>query len=409
MKYCQRCVVPENYAIPVTFDDEGVCSACRVHEEKAKIDWKARETKLKSILDQYRSKDGKNYDCIIPISGGKDSYYQTYLMKVVYKMNPLLVTFNHEMNTTRGIRNLTNCIKVFGCDSIRFTANPQAIQRLSKLSLKKMGDMFWHSHCGIYTFPVQIAVKYDIPLLIWGEQGFMDLGGMFSHNDMVEMTKKFRVEHGLRGYDWNDMVSEEFGIAEKDLYWAVYPRDEDLERANIRGIYVGNFLPWNHKKQTELMIKDYGFETGPENRSFNRYENVEDHVSNGINDYLRYLKFGYGRATDHASIDIRWGRMTREEGIEMVMKYDHQEPIDLPIYEEYSGLSKKEIYASVDSMRDPRAWGKNKRGKWVLLDTVQNHLKDRGVEKARIPLKRDRNYILQPDPPKKEPREYTLM
>lgn len=409
MRYCQRCVVPENYAIPLTFDEVGVCSACRVHEEKTEIDWKDRENRLKEILNKYRSKDGKNYDCIIPVSGGKDSHFQTYLMKVVYGMNPLLVTFNHEMNTTRGIRNLANIVKQFEVDHIRFTPNPSAIQKISRYSLKKMGDIFWHSHCGIYTYPVQIAIQYNIPLLIWGEQGFMDLGGMFSHYDMVEMTKKHRVEHGQRGYDWQDLISKEYDIQEKDLFWAHYPSDDDLERVGVRGIYLGNFLPWNHKKQTELMIKKYGFESGPPHRSFNLYENVEDHVSNGLNDYLKFLKFGYGRATDHASIDIRWGRMTREEGIEMVKKYDRQEPYDLEIYMKYSGLTKKEIITAVESMRDLRAWKKTAAENWELIDPVENHIKDIGVDKVRLPLKPDHKYILKPDPPIPEPRNYTLM
>ncbi|MEK7165663.1 MAG: N-acetyl sugar amidotransferase [Patescibacteria group bacterium] len=409
MRYCQRCVVPENYAIPLTFDEQGVCSACRVHEEKSKINWQECKLKLQNILNQYRSHDGKNYDCIIPISGGKDSHYQVYLMKVIYKMNPLLVTFNHEMNTQRGIRNLANIVKKFEVDHLRFTPNPAAIKRLSIYSLKKMGDIFWHSHCGIYTYPVQIAVKYNIPLLIWGEQGFMDLGGMFSHYDMVEMTKKFRVEHGLRGYDWEDMLSDKLNIKHKDLFWAMYPNDDELEKAGIRGIYLGNFLPWNHKKHTELMIKEYGFETGPEHRSFNLYENVEDHVSNGLNDYLKFLKFGYGRATDHASIDIRFGRMTREEGIDMVMKYDHQEPYDIEIYMRYSGLTKNEIYKAVEKMREPRAWNKNKKGQWIQIDPIGNHIHDKGVNAVRLPLKKDRHYILRPNPPLPEPMEYQLM
>lgn len=409
MKYCQRCVVPENYAIPLTFDEDGICSACRVHEEKEKINWKDRGKKLKELLEKYKKKDGSNYDCIIPVSGGKDSYYQTYLIKEVYGLNPLLVTFNHEMNTKRGIRNLANCIKTFGVDHIRFTTNPKTIQHLSKFTLQKMGDMFWHSHCGIYTFPVQIAVKYNIPLLIWGEQGFMDLGGMFSHYDMVEMTKKFRVEHGQRGYDWNDMISKEHDIKQQDLFWAVYPSDEEIERVGVRGIYMGNFIPWNHKKQTELMIEKYGFESGPPHRSFNLYENVEDHVSNGLNDYLKFLKFGYGRATDHASIDIRWGRMTRDEGIAMVKKYDRQEPYDIEIYMKYTGLTKKEIYAAIDPMRDPRAWKKDNKDKWQLIDPVENHIHDAGVKKASLKIKKEKDYILKPNPPLNEPKEYQLM
>ncbi len=409
MRYCQRCVCPENYAIPLTFDEQGVCSACRVHEEKESIDWKERENKLRTILDKYRSTNGKNYDCIIPVSGGKDSHYQTYLIKVIYGMNPLLVTFNHEMNTKRGLRNLTNLVKRFELDHLRFTPNPAAIKKLSIYTIRRMGDMFWHSHCGIYTYPVQIAVKYNIPLIIWGEQGFMDLGGMFSHFDMVEMTKKFRVEHGLRGYDWQDMLSEENDITPKDLFWAMYPTDQEIDRVDVRGIYLGNFIPWNHKIQTELMIKKYGFESGPPHRSFNLYENVEDHVSNGLNDYLRYLKFGYGRATDHASIDIRFGRMSREQGIAMVEKYDHQEPYDLDIYLKWTGLVKKDLFEAVEKMRDRQAWKKISSGDWKLIDSITNHLDDPGVEVSRLPLNPDSYYILQPNPPLPEPKEYQFM
>ncbi len=408
MKYCARCVYPANSAVPLTFDEQGVCSGCRVNEEKDQIDWQQRRKLLKEILQEYKAKNKGPYDCIIPVSGGKDSHFQTHLIKHEFGLNPLLVTFNHEFNTQRGIRNLTNLIRKLKVDNIRFTPNPDLIRRLSKYSLEKMGDIAWHSHCGIYTFPVQIAVKYKIPLIIWGEQGFMDLGGMFSHYDMVEMTNKHRVEHGLRGYDAKDMVSRKYGIILKDLSWAVYPSDEELEEVGVRGIYLGNFMPWDHVKQTELMIKLYGFETAPHPRTFNAYENVEDHVANGLNDYLRYLKFGYGRATDHAAYEIRRQRMTREQGIELVRKYDHVYPTDIKIYCRWTGLKPNQIIAAVEKMRDPLAWQK-KSGKWVLEDPVWNHVNDPGVDKVRLLLKGKTKYLLNPKKVKPEPKEYTLM
>ena len=408
MEYCQRCVYPANSAVPLTFDDQGVCSGCRVDEEKQNIDWQERRRRLKQILDEYKAKAQGPYHCIIPVSGGKDSHWQTHVIKREFGLNPLLVTFNHEMNTHRGIRNLTNLVKKFKLDHIRFTPNPDLIKRLSIYSLKKMGDMYWHSHCGIYTWPVQIAVKYKIPLIIWGEQGFMDLGGMFSHYDMVEMTNKVRVEHGLRGYDAQDMVSKKYGITLDDLSWAVYPTDEELDQVGVRGIYLGNFMPWDHVKQTELMIRLYDFETSPHERSFNWYENVEDFPSNGINDYLRYLKFGYGRATDHASYEIRRRRMTREQAIKLVKKYDQVYPSDIKIYSRYTGLSASQIIEAVDKMRDPRAWDK-KLGRWRLKDPIWNHIGDTGVAEARLPLKGKTHYILNPKKFRPEPQEYTLM
>lgn len=408
MQYCVRCVYPANSAVPLTFDEQGVCSGCRVNEEKDRIKWQQRRKLLKKILQEYKAKTKSPYDCIIPVSGGKDSHFQTHLIKTEFGLNPLLVTFNHEFNTQRGIRNLANLVKKLQVDNVRFTPNPDLIKRLSIYSLEKMGDIAWHSHCGIYTFPVQIAVKYKIPLIVWGEQGFMDLGGMFSHYDMVEMTNKHRIEHGLRGYDAKDMVSRRYGITLQDLSWAIYPSDKEIEEVGVRGIYLGNFIPWDHWEQTNLMIKLYDFETAPHPRTFNLYENVEDFVSNGLNDYLRYLKFGYGRATDHAAYEIRHQRMTREEGIELVKKYDSVYPSDMKIYCRWTGLTPKQVIAAVDKIRDPRAW-QNQSGKWILKDPVWNHANDSGVDEVRLPLTGKSRYILNPRKVRAEPQEYTLM
>ena len=211
------------------------------------------------------------------LSGGKDSHYQVYVITKIFGLKPLLVTYNHQFNTPTGIENMYNMADKFGCDHLRFSPNIQIIKKLSRSSFKKMGDMCWHCHAGIFTYPVQIAVKYKIPLLIWGEQGFLDLGGMFSHKDLVEMTEKFRTEHGLRGYDWKDMIDAEEGITEDDLAWAKYPSDEEIEKVGIRGIYLGNYFPWDNVKQTELMIKEFGFKPSPEpyDRTYTRFENVE--------------------------------------------------------------------------------------------------------------------------------------
>jgi N-acetyl sugar amidotransferase len=402
MRYCTRCLYPETSAVPLTFDEKGVCSGCRIHEERNKIDWKMRWKELERILEKYRCKDGSNYDCIIPVSGGKDSHFQTHIIKNVFKLNPLLVTFNHEWNTEAGIRNLTNLITKFGCDHIRFTPNPKIIPKLARKALKTQGDPCWHCHAGIYTYPVRIAVKFKIPLIVWGEQGFMDLGGMYSHHDMVEMTKKFRKEHGMRGYDAEDMVDEEEGITLEDLKWAIYPSDKEIEEVGVRGIYLGNYIPWDYKTQTELMIKLYGFETTKQPRTYTYYENVECWHDNGMHDYLKWLKFGYGRATDHASKDIRFGRMTREEGIKMVEKYDAQRPPDLDLFLDFVGMTEEEFIKSIDHLRDPRAWKKDKNGKWVLRDHVRNHKNDPYVDEVRLPIKGDHKYILTPPKPKKK-------
>ncbi len=378
MEYCKRCLYPLNTADGITLDDSGLCSGCKVSAEKEKINWAERFEILKGILQKYKNRPGAAYDCIIPVSGGKDSHFQTYVITKVFGLRPLLVTFNHEFNTKVGIRNMANMVSQFGCDHIRFTPNPKVIKKLSITSLKKMGDMCWHCHAGIFTYPVQIAVKFNIPLIVWGEVGYLDLHGMFSLNDLVEMTRKVRTEHAMRSYEPQDMITGENGLTMEDLDCFVYPSDEDIERVGVRGIFLGNYLYWNAKKQTELMIKDYGFETAVQERSYNTYENAECHCED-CHDYLKYLKFGYGRATDHTSQDIRLQRMTREQGIEMVKKYDSLRPKRLDMFLEWSGMTEEEFEKCVDSMRDKKIWEKDSNGKWIAKDSVANHAHDPGV------------------------------
>ena len=229
-----------------------------------------------------------------------------------------------------------------------------------------MGDMNWHAHAGINIFPIIMAVKLNIPLVIWGEIGW-DVSGMFSPNDFSEYSKRTVFEHDLRGFNWQDMVGEE-GLIEKDFNWMKMPSDEDLSKVGVRGSYIGNYIKWDPNIQTEKMIEDYSFETArqPFERTYRVMSNLDDMHENGIHDYMKYIKFGYGRASDHSSKDIRAGYMTRPEGIEMVRKYDHVKPYnDLKRWLEYVGMTEQEFDGIADNFRDPRGWTKNYRGDWV--------------------------------------------
>ncbi len=367
MKYCTKCVCPSASAAPLAFDEEGVCSGCRVAAQKDAIDWQERGEELREVLEEYRSA-GSNYDCLIPVSGGKDSHFQTYLITQIYGLRPLLVTYHGNNYLEVGLRNLRNLRERFGCDHIFFSPNVQALVKLNRLCFRMMGDMNWHAHCGIFTYPVQIAAQHRIPLIIWGEHGFTDLAGMYSLNDRIEMTAKFRLEHAQRGFDWQDMVEETEGLTEQDLLWAKYPTDDELEDVGVRGIYLGNYVNWEANEQTQLMIEKWGFEPSPEpfERTYRRMSNLDDMHENGAHDYLKYVKFGYGRGTDHACKDIRAGRMTRDEGVEMVRRYDHVKPMkDLTRWLEYVGMSEEEFDRTADTFRDPRVWVKGEDGHWV--------------------------------------------
>jgi N-acetyl sugar amidotransferase len=395
MDYCKRCVYPANAKPGIVIDDDGICSGCRSFEAKTvflnQVDWPAREKKLKALLEEYKAKQrakGNPYDCIIPVSGGKDSHFQTYTVKVKYGLNPLLVSYNHTFNTPLGIRNLSNLVEKLDCNMVRFTTAPGSAKRLARHMLKRVGDVTWHYHAGIMTFPIRAAVQYDVPLLVWGEEGFSELLGMYNLDDYVEFTKKKRQEHSMRGFEPEDLLDDAgSGLTRYDLAPFFYPADEDLERVGVRGIYLSNYLPWDGRSQAEFAIEQLGFETAQaRERTFNLYAKNDDIHANGLHDYLKYLKFGYGRGTDDAANEVRHGRMTREQAIDMVAKYDHVRPSDMDVFLNSVGMTEGELMALVEPMRDPSIWKKGADGVWKTTDSVAGHRNDPGVDKARMPL-----------------------
>lgn len=390
MRYCQRCVYPENAKPAIIFDDDGICSGCKLLESRPNIDWEERLQWLKDMAEKYKkiAKENNNpYDCIIPVSGGKDSHYQVYFMKYVLGMNPLLVTYNHGFNTKRGIRNLNNMVRKLSCDLIRFTSNPDSVKKIGRFMLKKCGDITWHYHAGILTFPIQTAIRYKIPLIVWGEIAFGESVGMFNQDDMVEFTQKHRREHSLRGFEPQDIIQhpDNTEITQQDLAPFFYPGDKEIEEIGLRGIFLGNYISWNARKQTDFIIKKFGFETAiKRERTFNLHDKLDDIHANGAHDYLKYLKFGYGRASDDVATEIRHRRMTREEGIQLVNKHDHVRPSDLDIFLRFSGMTNQEFLDNIEPLRDLHIWEKRDDGKWHVKDSVGNHVHDEKVESARL-------------------------
>jgi N-acetyl sugar amidotransferase len=399
MDYCARCLYPANARPALIIDDDGVCSGCHYHESRSNVDWPERERMLRELLEEFKRRArqaGQIYDCIVPVSGGKDSHYQVHLIKVVYGLNPLLVTFNHCFNTRLGIRNLTNMVKQFGCDLLRVTANPESVGKIARHMVRRVGDLTWHYHAGIKTLPFQIAVRHRIPLIIWGEHGFAELTGMFTLDDLVEFTKWSRQEHDMRGLEAEDLIGEESGITRQDIAPYVYPTDDEIESLGVRGIYLSNFTNWDAKQQAELMIAKYDFEPirHRRGRTFNLYSKTDDHA-NEVHDYMKYLKFGYGRATDDASTEIRHGRMTREEGIEMVRLYDAARPLHFDVYLKFLGMSEAEFEGCLDPMRDPDIWARDAQGRWTARDWVGAHADEPAVPRSRVRQVADRTLSVQ--------------
>ena len=362
MKYCTECVFPAVAATPLTFDDNGVCSGCRANKHKKFIDWERREELFKELIDEYRT--DSEYDCILPVSGGKDSYFAAHLAKK-YGLKALMVTYHGNNYMEEGERNLYRMKDEFEFDHIIFRPSTKILKKLNVLGLRVTGDMNWHCHAGIFTYPMQIAIKYKIPLVFWGDHGFTEQGGMYSHNDFFEYTKKDRFEHCLHGFDWDDFVNKE-GLTKKDLQFLIYPTDDDVLDIGLRGLFLSNYFYYDGKKHSDIAIEKYNWEASEVefDRTFRKISNLDDMHENGIHDYLKFIKIGYGRGTDHSNYEIREGRMTREDGVEMVRKYDSVKSRDLFRWLDYVNMTEEEFDKICDSFRDKRVW-KIKNNEWV--------------------------------------------
>lgn len=387
MIYCKRCLYPANHPYGMVFDDQGVCMGCRVHEEKDELDWDARLGKLQSIVHENAKRVARRgLDCIVPVTGAGDSYFIVHTVKNVLGMNPLLVSYNHEYNTKRGIRNLANLATVFDCDLVQSTLAPPLMKRITRHTLRKFGSMYWQVLAGTLTFPVQVAVRFRVPLIIWGVQPWSEQTGMYSHLDEVEMTERCRKEHALLGYAAQDLIDAEGAITRADVQPWIYPFDNELERVGVRGIYLSNYIRWDSKTQHESMIDKYGYESAAQQRTFNTYEDVHCFHSAGLHDYLKFLKLGYSKVTDHACREIRLRRMTREQGIEHVQRYTNIEPADLRLFLDWVEMEESEFWSCVQDRRDTRIWNRGRDGTWALRDSVTDHANEPGVEAARLSL-----------------------
>ena len=397
MQYCNRCLYPANHPLGITFDKNGICSGCRVHDEKFKsIDWAKKASSFESLVSHYRSRPGSSYDCVIPVIGSGDDFYVVDLVKNRFGLNPLLVTYNTHFNTAVGVRNLARLITNLDCDHIHSTVGPETIKKITRETIRLLGDMYWHVLAGTLTFPVQVATKFGIPLIVWGCNGWLDQVGQFSHEDMVEMSRKVRKEHGLRMIDSEQMMERANGITFQDVLPYKYPSDEQLERSRVRGVYINNFFFWNSKKQTEWAIREHGYETQTEERTHNTYETIHCQNNAGIHDYIKFLKFGYGKATDHACRDIRLKRLTREEGIQLAEKYDGVRPAGLPDFLKWIEMTESELMSHIDRFRDPRVWRRNQMGIWERIGSVKVGTPNAPLtaDDSTIELEEENEYLL---------------
>lgn len=369
MKYCTKCVMPSTRP-GISFNEEGVCSACQSYECRKAINWDSRWKELQAICDKYRGMNGPDgYDCMIAVSGGKDSHFQVYIMKEIMKMNPLLVSVEDNFPMTQaGIHNLKNINEVFGCDLITMKPNIKAQKAIMRKTFERYGKPTYFIDRYIYTYPLRMALKFNTPLLVYGENISYEYGGA----DAVETySAREQIYNGVGyGIQTEELLGD--GVTMRDLNFFEPPTAEQIN--SLDPIYVSYFTPWNSFYNYEL-AKRYGFhDLTHEWVRTHHVENMDQVDSRAylIHPWMKYPKFGHATATDYCARMVRYGMITREGAIELVNKHDQAlDPLCVRDFCEFLGYTEKYFWEIVDKFYNRDIFEKNKFGKWVLKQPLK--------------------------------------
>lgn len=369
MRYCKKCVMPDTRP-GITFNEEGVCSACQSYERRAQIDWNQRWKEFEKICDKYRGMNGPaGYDCAIAVSGGKDSHWQTHLMKNVMHMNPILFSVEDNFPMTEaGRHNLQNISEEFGCTIISCKPDIRTQKKLMRYLFERYGKPTWYVDRLIYTYPLIMALKFNTPLLVYGENVSYEYGG-------TDAKESYSAREQLVNGVASDMDEKELienaGITEKDLVLTRAPKEEELKK--LAPVYISYFLPWNSVENYHF-AKKHGFHDLT--HEWNRTHHVEDfdQVDSRaylVHSWMKYPKFGHQFATDYASRFIRYGLMTREDAIKAVKEHDHAlDPLSVRDFCEFCGYTETEFWKIVDSHYNKELFEKDGYGNWKLKHPV---------------------------------------
>ncbi len=369
MNYCKRCTMPDTRP-GIAFDSEGVCSACNHYDARSSIDWKARYKEFEELCNKYRGSNGPGgYDCAVAVSGGKDSHFQVYMLKEVMKMNPILFTVEDNFPMTdAGIHNIKNISETFGCTIISCKPNIKAQKILVRKFFEKYGKPTWYLDRLIYTFPLHMALKFNVPMLCYGENVSYEYGG---NSDKETYSAKEQINNGVAvGIATDELVGD--GVTENDLSLTLAPTTEELNR--LDPFYLSYFLPWDSYKNYNL-AKSRGFHDLT--HEWDRQHHVEmfDQIDSRaylIHSWMKYPKFGHAAATDYTARTIRYGMMTREEAIQLVNKRDgNLDPLCVRDFCDFCGYSEAEFYSIVDKFYNEDLFYKDDRGAWKLKEPIK--------------------------------------
>lgn len=364
MNYCKKCVQPDTRP-GIFLDKNGVCSACKGHDEKmSKIDWNSRAEELKMILKTYRKSDGC-YDCLIPVSGGKDSTYQVYKIKEEFGLNPLAVTYKYADRTTLGQNNLDN-LREMGVDHIEIAPNPIAEKKFIKKALIEAGDPCLPDHMGIFAAGLRVAVAYKIPLIIWGENSQLEYGGSATDRNNPYLDSDWLKIHGcLQGKSPEDWVDDDLTLREMASFR--FPTNKEMSDAKISSIFLGYYYSWDPLENYKIAAS-VGFKKADDGPKMGLYDFADlDSTNIIIHHYIKWLKFGMTRLNDNISVEIRNGRMTREVGVKILKSTPERVPIqEIKILCEYLSITEGEFWDILEKFRNKDIWKLDETGQWHI-------------------------------------------
>lgn len=353
LKKCLKCGLPETYET-IIFNDQGICNICtQTSFKNEQIDWNDRQKMLNDLVEEYRGK--YDYDCIVPFSGGKDSTYTLWYLVTQLKLKPLVVQFDHGFMRDTLKENNIRTFKKLGVDVMSFTPNWKLVKRLMLEALTRKGDFCWHCHTGIFSYPMQIALKFNIPLIFWGEPS-AEYTAYYNYSDgQIEEVDEERfnkfVNLGITAEDMYGMIKNDTDITLRDLLPYTYPKMRDLRKLGYRSVCLGSFIPWNTRKNSELIQRELGWKGDQvEGMPWDLYpyEKIECSMQ-GTRDYIKYLKRGYSRVTQMTALDSRQGLITRDNADSLINQYEGKRPPSLDLFLEYVGLTEDEFNTIVDA------------------------------------------------------------
>jgi len=384
MKHCTRCVAPSSHPL-VRLDDGEVCSACREHERQNEVDWSRRKNMFQDVVDHARSQSS-TYDCVIPVSGGKDSHWQV-LTCLEHGLTPLTVSWKPPERTERGHRNLENLISL-GVDHINYTINPDVERVFMRRALEEKGATGLPKHMAVFNIPLKVALNFDVPLVVWGENAAVKYGDREEALKGVELDRDWLDRYGVMfGTTAGDWVDEE--LTEDDLIPYQSPPAGALEASELRAVFLGYYFRWDPEK-TSRIARDHGFEPRASGSKTGYYASADADASFiSIHHFLKWYKFGYNRLFDDLSLEIRYGRISRDDAKEIIRDVGPDVPVkDIRAFCDFADLSPDRFFEICERFRNEEIW-ERQDGLWVLPDFL---LDDRAFfERMREHIRRARD------------------